>query len=167
MSGFPTRPQLSDFGPIVLQDARPVRDPDIELAAAQWNLMKHQVAGMGLLSPRVVAQLTVDASPALAVNREAWNPRQLTSGNFAPPTPAAVATGRVTLTYLTPVEDQLGNEIPIAFAWGFGFAHASPPTTFRSVQVTPVTGQLNRLEICVFDAAGALQNGSTVWVFAG
>lgn len=167
MSGFPTRPQLSDFGPIVLQDARPVRDPDIELAAAQWNLMKHQVAGMGLLAPRVAAKLTVDGAPALSLHYEAWNPRGLTSGNFAAPTPAAVAAGRVTLTYLTPVEDQLGNGIAISFAWGFGFVHASPPTTFRSVQVTPVTGQLNQLEICVFDAAGALQNGSTVWVFAG
>jgi hypothetical protein len=165
--GFPTRPQLSDFGPIVLADARPVRDPTIELAAQHWNRMKHQVAGMGILAPRVAAKVTV-ANPALLLSHgEAWNPQLKTSGNFAAPTPAYVSTGRATLTYLTPVEDETGANVAIAFAWAFGFLHLSPPTTFRHVIVTPTTGTLNQLGIAVFDAAGALQDGSDVWVFAG
>lgn len=167
MPGFPTRPQLSDLGPITLEDARPVRDPDKELAAAHWNLSKHQVAGMGMLAPRIIAKLTV-ANPTLLLSHlEAWNPQLKSSGNFAAPTPLFLSTGLASLTYLTPVPDERGNNVAIAFTWGFGFIHQDPPTTFRHVQVTPVAATPHVLKVAVMDAAGTVQNGSDVWIFAG
>jgi hypothetical protein len=167
MSGLPTRPQLSDFGPITLVDARPVRDPDKELGASSWNLMKHQVAGLGILSPRITAKLTIANPTLLLAHGEAWNPQLKTSGNFAAPTPLYISTGLASLTYLTPVPDEAGNNVGIAFSWGFGFVHLDPPTTFRHVQVTPVAASPHVLKVCVMDAAGTVQNGSDVWIFAG
>lgn len=167
MPGFPTRPQLSDIGPITLLDARPVRESTKELAAQHWNLLKHQVAGMGILAPRIQAKLTIANPTLLLAHYEAWNPQLKTSGNFAAPTPLFVSTGRATLEYLTPVPDEIASDVGIAFSWARGWVHQDPPTTFRTVQVTPVAGTPNRLTICVFDAAGALQNGSDVWIEAG
>ncbi len=167
MSGFPARPPLADFGTLVLLDARPVVDPTKEFSAAQWNLIKHQASGMGLLAPLVMAKVTVTGAGVLLAHAEAYNPKGLTSAPFLAPTPAAVATGRITLSYPTPIPDQLGVDQTIAFNWGFGFAHADPPTTFRHVMVTPIAATPHILSISVFDAAGALQDGSNVWVFAG
>jgi len=167
MSGFPTRPALADFGPTTMLNARPVLDADIEPDAAHWNLLKFQAAGMGLLSPRILAKLTINTPTALLAHVEAWNPAGSTSGNFAAPTPTYISTGRCTLTYLTPVPDLLGNDIAIAFSWAHAFVHADPPTTFRSVQATPIAATPHIITVCVFDAAGALQNGSDVWLMAG
>jgi hypothetical protein len=164
--GFPSRPSLSNFGP-TLENAVPVRDPSRELDAAVFNLLRQQVAGMGLLVPRVIAKLTVANPTLLLAHAEAWNPEGLTTGEFAAPTPAFVSTGRCTLTYSQQVPDELDEEQNIAFSWGFGWYSADPPTVRKSVQVEPIAATPYILSVCVFNASDALENGNNVWIVAG
>lgn len=165
---FPTRPLLSDFGPLVMLDAGPVRDPERQATAAQWNLMKWQAAGMGLLVPRVIVKLdALNPTPAVLARAEAWNPNGETTGDYAPPTAARTSAGRFTLTYPATVPDMDGEATSVAFSWGFGFIHADPPTVRKSVQVTPVALTPRILTVCVFNASDALEDGNTVWVVAG
>jgi hypothetical protein len=164
--GFPARPDLSSYGP-TLQNAVPVRDPERELDAAVFNLLRHQAAGMGLLSPRVLLKLTV-ADPAVLIARaEAWNPRGLTTGQYAAPTVAYVSTGRITVEYPELIADELGEDQSVAFSWGFGWLSADPPTTRKSVQVEPIAATPHILTVCCFNASDALENGNNVWIAAG
>jgi hypothetical protein len=164
--GFPARPIFADFGQAHLNYSDVV-DPERDLDIAHWVLMKHQVAGMGLLSPRIIAKLTVSGASALLARGEAWNPSQLTSGVYANPIIANVATGRATIEYPTAVPDEQGVNQSVAFTWAYAFVHQDPPTTFRMAMAAPLIATPYKLSVSVFDAAGALQNGSDVWVYAG
>lgn len=164
--GFPARPVLADFGQ-ASRNYSDVVDPERDLDIAHWVLMKFQVAGMGLLVPRAIAKLTVSGASALLARAEAWNPSQLTSGVYANPIVANVATGRATIEYPTEVPDEQGVNQSIAFTWAQAFVHQDPPTTFRMAMACPLVATPYKLSVSVFNSAGALQNGSDVWVFAG
>jgi hypothetical protein len=164
--GFPNRPALADFGQ-ASKNYSAVVDPERDLDIAHWVLMKRQVAGIGLLSPLIAAKLTVSAASALLARAEAWNPEQLTTGVYADPAIGNVATGRASLTYPTQVPDENGDLVSIAFSWAYAFVFQDPPTTFRMAMATPIVATPYIISVSVFDAAGALQNGSDVWVFAG
>lgn len=165
---FPTRPQLSDFGPITLLNAGAVRDPDRQATAEHWNLIKNQVAGMGLLSPLVAVKFEAfDPIGDILARSEVWNPQLQTGGSFAAPVPERVSAGRYTLTYPETVPNHLGEEISLAFSWAFAFHHADPPTTIRKVQACPVGATPNVITVICFDATDTLDDGNTIWVFAG
>lgn len=164
--GFPIRPSISTFGP-TLANAVPIRDPERELDAAVLNLLRHQVSGMGLIVPRVIAKVLVSGAPSVLARAEAWNPAGLSTGQYVAPTPTVVSTGRITLDYPQLVVDELGVDQSIAFVWGFGWYSADPPSVRKSVQVEPVAATPYKLSICVFNAADALENGNNVWIVAG
>lgn len=76
MAGFPGRPDRNEFGP-TYEDERPVENPKRELGQAVVNLNMWQVAGMGLVSPKVVISTTVAGSAVTVVNQMlAWDPNQ-------------------------------------------------------------------------------------------
>lgn len=167
MSGFPTRPALGDFGPITLINSGPVRNPDTDVDAAHWNLLKHQVAGLGLTAPRIIAKLTVANPALLLVHAEAWNPQSKTSAPFTAPVPLFISTGRMTLTYTTPVTDEAGNDVAIAFTWAHAFQHLDPPTTLKHFRATPIASTPNSITITSWSAVSALESGNTCWLLAG
>jgi len=166
MSGFPLRPSLGQFGPDMANLA-PVRNPSTDLDAANWNLLKHQVAGLGLVVPRILVKVTVTNPMVLISRSEAWNPTGASTGDFADPTLAYVSTGRGTIQYPTPIPDQNGDNQTIAFSWAFGWYSADPPTTVKLVQAEPIASTPALITVCVFDAANALEDGNDVWVMAG
>lgn len=165
-AGFPIRPTSAQIGP-ELANVAPVRNPETDLDAVAWNLLKHQVAGCGLMVPRVLFKVTIDDPLVLVARAEAWNPNGLTTGVYAAPTLNYVSTGRGTVEYATPLPDQKGDNQIVAFSWAMGWLSADPPTTVKKVQVEPVAATPARLTICVFDASNALEDGNTVWVAAG
>lgn len=166
MPGFPNRPDLATFGPDAV-NTRAIRDPSRELSASTFNLMKFQLAGIGIVQPRAFVKLTA-ADPTVLLGRaEAWNPRGLTSAPFLNPEIVRVGTGNYDVTYASPVTDESGASVALSFGWGVGFIVTPSSTTFRHVQVTPKTGAANAVKVCVFDAAGALQDGSDVAILIG
>ncbi len=81
MSGFPNRPAGPAFGP-TRENEEPVQNPKRELDAADMNLNFWQVAGMGLVSPRVTLIATgSDVADPLPTPHPyqgiAWDPKQL------------------------------------------------------------------------------------------
>ena len=59
MSGFPKRATtINAFGP-ELENAGPIRSPKRHLSATILNLMRFQLAGMGLVVPRAVLQVSM------------------------------------------------------------------------------------------------------------
>jgi len=165
-AGFPVRPTAAQIGP-VMQQLVPVRNPDTDLSADTWNLVRFQVAGAGLMVPRVLFKVTVDNPMVLLARSEAWNPDGLATGSYADPSIAYVSTGRGTVEYPSTMPDQLGDSQQVVFSWARGWIHLDPPTTVKLVQVAPVAATPNRLTVCVFDAANALEDGNDVWVAAG
>lgn len=166
MSGFPIRPALSAFGPTI-ENIAPVRNPTTDLDAAKWNLLKYQAAGLGLMTPRVLFKLTIDNPMALLARSEAWNPSGASTGDYADPSLAYVSTGRGTVEWTTPIPDQNGDDQVVAFSWALGWFGGDPPTTLKWVQAEPVAATPAIITVCVFDAAGSLEDGNDVWVAAG
>lgn len=163
-SGFPTRPDRDSFGPTML-DVVPVRDPERHVGAGLLNLFSHQVAGLGLISPRVMMRLTVNGgSSAIVARAEAWNPKGLATGDKVAPTLSSPGTGLLAVTYPTSITDQEGNAVGIGFQWGMGMIADSPPSTLRHVQVAVTAGTPSEFVVGVFDNAGTLIDGQTVTV---
>lgn len=167
MTGFPNRPDLASFGPDFV-DTRAVRDPSRELSASVLNLMKFQVAGMGVVMARAHLRFTAVASPVLLARAEVWNPRGLSSTPFQNPEITRVAQGNFEVTYNSPVTDKDGSNVALSFSHGWGFPLTPSSTTFRYVQVTPLSGSANGVKVAIMDAAGALQDVTEgVGIFIG
>lgn len=77
MSGFPNRPTRTDYGP-TREDERPVQNPKRELGATDMNLSFQQIAGMGLVVPRVAIGVDSQGTPVQANFYQglAWDPQQ-------------------------------------------------------------------------------------------
>jgi hypothetical protein len=157
MPGFPNRPDLASFGPDAV-NTRAIRDPSRELSALTWNLAKFQLAGLGIVLPRAMLRFTAVASPQILARAEAWNPRGLTSAPFTDPTLTRVGQGNYDVTYASPVTDETGADVALSFSHGHGGILTPSSTTFRLVQVMPKTGAANAVKVCIFDAAGTLQD---------
>jgi hypothetical protein len=163
VSGFPLRPDRDSFGPEVVNTA-PVRDSRRQWDASIGNLIAHQCAGLGLVSPRSALAFVADVGPTILGRVEAWNPKRLTAPPFADPGVVRQATGDYLITYSTPVPDEQGVDAAISFQWAAGFIINADPTVFRYAQVA-VDAQTNRLRVAVFNSAFGLVDGSSVVVF--
>lgn len=162
MGGFPNRPDLAAFGPNAI-DTRPVRDPSREMAAATWNLLRHQVAGMGVVSPRAFLRFTAGIGPVLLARAEVWNPRGLTSAPFTNPEISRASTGQWVVTYDTPVTDADGVEVPLNFSWGMGVVCTPGSADATFVTVTPRVDEANAMHVTVRQ----LSEGGTIELVDG
>lgn len=160
MSGWPLRPDRDSFGPEV-ENTSPVRDSRRQWDASIANLIMHQCAGMGLVSPRTALVFVAQVGPTILGRVEAWNPKRLTAVPFDDPTITRTGAGNYLVEYTTPVLDELGAEQGVSFAWALPIIANADPTVFRHAQAA-VDAQTNRLRVCVFDGANALVDGSTV-----
>jgi hypothetical protein len=166
MPGFPNRPALTTFGPDAV-DTRAIRDPSRELGAATFNLMKFQLAGMGVLSPRAFLQFLADTDRTISARAEAWNPRGLTSSPFAAPTITRIDVGEYDVVYDSPVVDERGEDVALSFRWGWGVVVTPSSTVLKHVMVTPLTGSANGVKVATFDATGTLEDGEVVAILIG
>jgi len=162
--GYPTRPDRDNFGPTVV-NTTPVRNPQRQVGADQFNLLWHQVSGSGLVVPRIAFHFTAD-NPDVQLGRvEAWNPKRLTSGAYIDPVITRNGVGDYTIEYPTPIPDEQGNDIAISFQWASAIQANADPTVLKHVQASPVAISPSHIRVGVFNAAGAAEDGNDVVVF--
>jgi hypothetical protein len=114
MGGFPGRPSRDEFGP-TYEDEFPVENPKRELGQAVINLNMWQLAGAGLVSPKVVITATVSGSAVTVTNQLlAWDPNQ--TGAAIPI--AYNSTGNYTPTFASTYPDEKGNSVATALIGG-------------------------------------------------
>jgi hypothetical protein len=70
VSGFPARPTLDAFGP-TLRNRGAVRDPTRDVGADLLNLIRWQLAGLGVCSPLAFVAATFTAPDVIAIAAEA------------------------------------------------------------------------------------------------
>ena len=111
MSGFPTKPTRTSFGPTYV-NRYPVREPNKEIGDTIANQLFWQVAGLGVVSPIAIAQIVFDGAGAgtLGFSAEAWD-----SDGGSVPTLVDVGTGIFRLEYSATVNDETGAAIALAF----------------------------------------------------
>jgi hypothetical protein len=167
MGGFPNRPDLASLGP-TLVDTAPVLNPSKEATSAQYNLLRWQAAGIGLLSYRAWLIFTANSgSQPILLRAEAWNPKGLTTGANAPPVITRIGTGNYNVVYPTQVPDQANELTSLAFVHGVGQVVTPSQTTFRKVMVTPLSGSPSGVKVMVLDAAGSAVDGHDVSILIG
>ena len=165
--GFPTRAAIDDFGPEIAGNTRAVRDPTKELDFRSWNLMRHQVAGLGLVAPLALLQFTSANPPVIQARAEAWNPKRLSTGLFADPTPTRNGAGDYTWAWTSPTVDEQGNSVPVTFTYAMGWVvEADNPGTLKHVRCAVLTANRNRIRVKRFDAAGSLEEAGSIVVLA-
>lgn len=160
MSGWPLRPDRDSFGPEVVNRS-PVRDATREWDAAIANLIMHQCAGMGLVSPRTALVFTADVGPVVLARAETWNPKRQSAAPFNDPGLTRTGTGNYLVDYVTPIPDEAGIDQAVSFSWALPIIANADPTVFRHAQAA-VDAQTNRIRVCIFDGSNALVDGSTV-----
>jgi hypothetical protein len=158
--GFPQRPDRDSFGPEVVNSA-PVRDSRRQWDASIANLVMHQCAGLGLVSPRTALVFSASPGPAVLGRVEAWNVRRETASPYNDPTLTRTGAGNYLVTYPTPIPDDGGVDQAVSFIWALPIIANADPTVFRHAQAA-VDAQTNRMRVCIFDGANALVDGSTV-----
>ena len=163
---FPTRPDLGAFGPDAV-NTRAVRSPSRELDARSWNLVKYQLAGLGLITARAYLQFLCTAECTIAARAEVWNPKGLSSAPFTPPVIERVDVGNYSVVYPSPVTDQAGAAVALSFAWGLGAIVTPSALVLRTVLVTPLVGVPSGVTVALFDASGALTDDSVVAIWIG
>ncbi len=164
MSGSPLRPDRSSFGEEFV-DSTAVRDPRKQMAARIMNLLTWQVAGMGLLVPRVALYFTCAPSPVPLARVEAWNPNRLSTGDYADPAMTRTGAGNYLIEYPTSVPDELGESQAISFLWAQAFVVNAVPTTLKHAQAAVEPGNANKLRACAFSTTHVLEDGSDLVVF--
>ncbi len=148
MSGFPTRPSLTAFGPR-RSNARPVRNPQQQAGADFMNLLRWDVAGLGASCPRawVLATFTGPTTIAVTAQGNAWH--------GAAPTPARSGTGVYTFTYAaTYVDDD-----SVAIVTNLLAVKVSPRGSTARISGWEITDS-RIVTVYLFDAAGAAADGS-------
>lgn len=160
MSGWPLRPDRDTFGPTVVNRS-PVRDATREWDAAIANLVMHQCAGMGLVSPRTALVFSAQVGPVVLARAEAWNPKRQSAAPFTDPGISRTGAGNYLVTYTTPIPDEAGVDQAVSFSWALPIIANADPTVFRHPQAA-VDAQTNRIRVCIYDGANALVDGSTV-----
>ncbi len=166
MGGFPNRPDLATFGPDVVNTGI-VKDPSRQLSAETFNLLKYQVAGLGLTAFRAYLAFEAVASPPLLARVEAWNPRGLTSDPFGDPTITRIGAGNYEIVYASPVTDQGGSDVALSLTHGVGMILDPSSVTFRLVMVSPLTGNAAGVKVAIFNSAAALTDGNRVGILIG
>lgn len=137
MPGFPARPSRLALSPLTLRNRFSVQESDMELGAVVFMLAFWQIAGCGLVVPKVRAQLIIDnaGDETLGFSAEAWDPE-----GAAIPAISKQATGHYRLVYAATYNDEAGN--PVAPELEDAVAH---------VQLTS-TAVLRYLTWCLVDA---------------
>lgn len=165
--GFPSRPDLAALGPTVT-NLHPVGNPEKEATAEQWNAVRWQVAGMGLVCYRAHLIFAAAAgSQPIRSRQEVWNPRALASGAHANPTITRIGTGQYDVVYPSPVPDDLDALVALSFRHGVGVVVTPSQATFRLVMVTPLSGTPAGVKVMVLDAAGSAVDGHDVSILIG
>lgn len=115
MAGFPDRPDRDSFGP-TYENEDAVENPKRELGQEIVNLNMWQVAGMGLVSPKVVINCTVAGGGPVTVvgQRLAWDPNQ----DLANITITYSATGIYTFAFASTYPDEDGSAIATGLIGG-------------------------------------------------
>ena len=137
MSGFPVRPDRLAFGPKPV-NRYPVRDSAKELdGPTVGDLMMWQLAGCGLMVPRAMAIIAIDAFDVatLKSSAEAWDP-----ASAYLPTLAHPGFGTFTLTYAAtyPDKDGVAQATNLVAAAAFVQNVSSPPMyPFSHALVSP------------------------------
>lgn len=162
--GSPLRPDRNSFGAVML-DRGAVRDPQRDLSAQYWNLAVWQLAGLGLLAPRVGLQFTLSGTPAIISRAESWNPMRSTTGSYADPSFTVNGVGDVTVAWPTAVPDDQGNIANIAFAYAQAFVVNTDPSVVKKAQAAPILAHPYQIRVCAFNAANTLEDGNAVVVF--
>jgi hypothetical protein len=148
MSGFPTRPNRSTFGP-TYEDDKPVVNPKKEFSAALMNLTTWQTAGLGQVVPRAVITGTVSGGAVTTVYQGlAFDPNatiSLISFTY-------VAAGRYSFTFTSTYNDELG--IAKSLSLVAGTASAFNTTSLFTGLVNLATAYSG--EVRIFNSAGAL-----------
>jgi hypothetical protein len=116
VSGWPLRPDRDSFGPEV-ENSAPVRDSRRQWDASIANLVMHQCAGMGLVSPRTALVFSAQIGPVVLGRVEAWNPHRLTAAPLADPAITRTGAGNYLVAYTTPVPDERGVDQAVSFQW--------------------------------------------------
>lgn len=159
MSGWPLRPDRDSYGP-TFQDTAPVRDPARQISAATFNLLCWQQAGMGLLMPRAMLEFVMGVSPSIVQRAEVWNPERSTVGAFADPTFTRTGAGNYLVEYPTPVPDENGDDVELAFSAALAFVTNADPTVLKHAQAAVVSATPKQVRVCAFSSAAAAQDNT-------
>jgi len=151
MGGFPNRPDLATFGPRAV-DTRPIRDPSREMTAAQWNLLRFQAAGLGLVSPRAVFEIEGVDDGTIRWHAEAWDVEG--GGDLGPAEITRNGAGDYTVAFPATALDESGAEAALAFVGALAGVTNPSPTTLFHAQAGIVDGNPHAVRVCVFNAAG-------------
>jgi len=129
MSGSPNRPGLTAFGPFPKQNPIPVKNPKTQLDAGMMSLLIWQVAGAGLVMPKVWAALDGTSGLVLNAHGEIWNP----NGSVSPPLVTYSAVGRYSVQYGSVFEDENGNAIASNLQFPIAIPLSPPAQPFGSI----------------------------------
>lgn len=166
MGGFPNRPDLASFGPDVVNTGI-TRDPTRQLSASTFNLIRFQVAGLGIVSMGAMLRFSALDPPVLLARAETWNPKGLSSDPFGDPEITRVGAGEFDIVYTSPVLDQGSAAAALSFSHGFGTVTTPSSTVLRHVLVSPLVGNAAGVKVCVFDGAGSPVDGEDVAIYIG
>ena len=123
MGGFPTRPNRDAFGPDY-EDERPVQDVKREVGASIFNLLFHQVAGLGRVAPKAVLICTYAAGVVTtAYQMLAFDP----NSELSLLTWVYVGAGNYQFAFASQYADEQGNLTNLSLIGGAAFAMGSTP----------------------------------------
>lgn len=150
MSGFPTKPSRSAFGPRTFVNRSPWKNPEGQLGAEQGMLMAWQIAGLGIVSGRAV--VIMSSAGVLDAHGEAWDPDQ----ELADPGVAHPGPGVYEVTYPATAPDESGTETAIVLLG----AHitCSGATALHGTWEIDPNG--HKITFRIWNAAGAATNGA-------
>jgi hypothetical protein len=148
MSGFPRRATtINALGP-ELENTGPIRNPKRHVSAGILNLMRWQVAGSGLVVPRVVIQVSltdVDTTPVIETAQQllSWD----SPGDLDPVTWVYDDPGKYSWTFPSgSYEDQNGDAVTLDWIGGAAFPSKVSPANHVLVGMARVdtssTGQV-------------------------
>ena len=152
MSGFPVRPDRAAFGPEPINRFA-VRDAARELDGPTiGSLMMWQLSGCGIIVPRAMAIIRVDAGDVatLLASAEAWDPKSAYVPLLAHP-----GVGQFTLTYAATYPDK--DSLPQATNLVGSLPLVQNVTTRFPSQALVSPGGLI-VNVAVWNAAGVLDD---------
>lgn len=145
MAGFPARTSHRALGGN-RSDAMRVTNPQKQVAAAVFNAIQWQVAGMNRTAPLVT--LTIESDGARASGTEVWNDQDDEALRV---TITHDSTGEYQITAAASYPDENGTLQPVEFHGAIATVHGA--TSVRPPQIT--LDSPNQITVYTFDASGA------------
>jgi hypothetical protein len=157
MSGFPTRPSRTAFGPTKLNTTAGLLHPAYHTGSTETNLSYWQLAGCGVVTHRAWALLAWNGAVlSLSASAEAWD-----ANGSAVPTVARTGAGVYTVTYAATYNDETGTAASTAL-----LAAAAHPQGSASRHATCAISSGRIITVYAFDAAGSAADVDSVLVLA-